>query len=134
MTNTTAPRTPGPAAFARIVANLAAILVGTRVVREGAEWPFMIGYCAEVVAWVPRPGTLVLQLNDILTGELGEGGRALGTVAVHPGAERAYDVTAGDRLIIGETRGAPAAVSLALDHLIRPLRAEQQAEHDAFAV
>jgi hypothetical protein len=111
------------AKFGRIVRALARQFDGLTV---GAEWLFMIADGIDVVAWVPRAGHLTLQLGEF-------DGPALRTVTVCPGVERTFDVIT-DAILIGETRGIEAALSIALDHLTAPLAANAQNTHDAFAV
>jgi hypothetical protein len=115
--NTDTARTLPADKFARIVTALAKQLAGT----PGAEWLFMVTETADVDVWRPRVGTLVLQLD----------GR---TVTVTQGVERSFDVVAGDALLIGETRGAEAAFSIALDYVTAPQRAASQHEHDTVSV
>lgn len=123
MIATAAPATITPAAFGRIVAALTRQFAGLTV---GVEWLFMVAPGYEVVAWVPRAGHLTLQIRPF-------DGAVIRTVTVCPGADRPFDVVSG-RVVLGETRGVDAALSLALDHLVAPLLAAHQCEHDAFAV
>lgn len=120
--------------FARVVTALAAQFAAGLVV--GAEWPFMIAFNVQVVAWVPRAGHLALQVGVPAEGE-GFEGAPWRTVTVAPGEFRAFEVIAnhaGNVLVIGEARHAEAAFSIALEYLIAPLQAAQQHEHDPHAV
>jgi len=110
--------------FARVVN---ALSVQFPVTTHGAEWVFVIAPGYEIIAWVPRAAHLTLQLAEF-------DGPALRTATVCPGEFRAFDIVAGDREILGETHGAEAAFSIALDYLTAPLRAHVQGEPDPFAV
>jgi len=110
--------------FARVVNALSVQLPTTT---PGAEWVFMIAPGYDITAWVSRAGHLTLQLAEF-------DGPALRTATVCPGEFRAFDIVAGDREILGETHGAQAAFSIALDYLTAPLRAHVQGEPDPFAV
>jgi hypothetical protein len=127
MTETAAPALIPADRFARIVVALASQLCGA----VGADWLFAVTGAADILVWRPVDGTLVLRL---VADAADEHSPVLRTVTVTAGAERAFDVIAGDRLVIGETRGAEAAFSIALDYVTAPLRAERQHDHDAFAV
>jgi len=96
----------------------------------GTEWLFMIAPDFDVKVWAPREGHLTLQLVDIAE-------RVQRTVTVCPGEYKTFAVVTSDRdgvFTLGETHGAHAAFSEALDYLTAPLRAATQHDHDAFAV
>lgn len=117
------------AKFARIVTALATRFEAGH--EAGVEWSFMVGEAYDVHAWAAGSDTLVLQLFDV-THDVE--GRAVRTVTVCPGEHRTYEVVAGNRLVIDETRGGEAAFSAALDYLTEPMRAAAQHEHDMCAV
>lgn len=130
MIATTAPAAIlSPVRFARIVAALVAQFAGLVV---GREWGFMVGEDFDMVAWVPRAGHLTLQLSPLdAEGDLLP---AVRTVTVCPGVDRPWEVIGAGAVVIGETRGLDAAISLALDYVTAPARAGVQHDHDPFAV
>jgi len=119
-----------PAAkFARMRVALARQFDGLTV---GTEWGFMATEDFDIVAWVPRAGHLTLQLCPVLP-DAGTGA-AVRTVTVCPGAYRTYDVVGACSTLLGEAWSLHAAVSIALDYVTAPARAQAQHVHDPFAV
>lgn len=112
--------------FARIIENIAGYPVGM-------ETYFGAG-AAHIEVWVPRAGHIVLHLIEV--SEDMEDIARLRTVSVVPGDYKPFEVvTDHGQLVLGETRGVQAALSIALDYVAAPAwYAGAQDEHDLVAV
>jgi hypothetical protein len=125
-------RRPVALSFARIVANVAAMVVGT-------DTTFAVG-AAHVWAWMPRRYTWVISLIEVAP-DFSEMA-ILRTIGICPGGFRSLEAVR--TLKGGELDGAPcvaddfwsaeAAVGFALDYVIAPVLANGQHDHDPFAV
>jgi hypothetical protein len=117
---------PAPAAFARIVANVATYPVGI-------ETYFGMG-AAFVEVWRPTEGVWVFHLVEV-TDDLEEINR-LKTVAVTPSEYRGHDVIGGDGTFAYATdfRGIETAIGYAFDELAAEVWRGSQNEHDPVAV
>jgi hypothetical protein len=118
-----------PARFARIVA---ALVASYGPASHGREWSSMLDADHDLVVRVSPAGRFALTVHRL--DERGDFGRALRTATVQIGYDRPYEVVTLDRLVLGETRGLDAAMSIALDYVTAPLRAAAQHDHDPCAV
>lgn len=115
--------TPSAARFARMVT---ALSVSMTQVHTGGTWNFIVADGMEVTATRFGADHLHLSLSEF-------DGPSEAAVSVYPGSDRPFEV-ATPNLVIGETRGIEAAISIALDYLFRPLAANAQRVPDLFAV
>lgn len=125
------PVSPAVARLARIRVSLATQF--DNGLRVGSEWSFMLVDGYDVFAWVPRAGYLTLQVAALDESSVWEMGPVLRTVTVCPGEYRELEIIA-EGVVLGETHGAHAAMTIAVDYLLAPSNAERQDDHDAFAV
>jgi hypothetical protein len=114
------------ASFARIVNNLSDLPIGDN------DRIFGMGY-AMVSAWRPRRDVLVIQALEFEGGWGDDDLRVLRTAGITVGGDRNFEVT-GDGVVLGETRGIEAALSIALDYVIAPAHAFLQHELDPCGV
>ena len=124
-------RRPRPASVVRIVANMAALPVGT-------DTSFGCG-AAHVAVWRPRVDTWVLQLIEV-TPDFDIA--VLRTIGIGPGQHRALEAVYtihggpldGAPCIAGEFRSVEAALGFALEHVTTPVLAAGQHDPDPCGV